>query len=192
MTTPTDVQVLDALKVIRDFLAGGNSHKPVAEPLFKEPAESPVEAPSGRKGRAKVAEPQEEPEAAETAPKFDKDELSRKRLNTLKQMAAEVGYDVDDLDGYDKEDVIALLLEENEEAEEEDEEEDEYETPDDEEEDDEEEEDEDDEGVEEIDEDALRAMSLAELKALARDAGIKLKAGTSKDVIIDMLLDSSN
>lgn len=43
----------------------------------------------------------------------------------------------------------------------------------------------------ELTEDDLRAMSLAEVKTLAKELGIRLKAGTSKDDIIDLILDAA-
>ena len=41
-------------------------------------------------------------------------------------------------------------------------------------------------------EDDIRAMSLAEVKGLAKEMGVRVKPGTSKDDIIDMILDAAN
>lgn len=174
----TEKQALDAMRTLLAYFSGTAAAEPVAEKAVPEAVAA--EAPK-RRGRPPKVQPEPEPEPeeeeAEEEEGFDAAELQKKTLRALKKMAVEVGYDMDDLDGYDKDDVIALLMEENgEEAEEEEEDEEEED----------EEESEDDEDT--ITEDDLRLMSLAELKALAKEEGFTVKAGSNKDAIIDMLL----
>ena len=43
----------------------------------------------------------------------------------------------------------------------------------------------------EITEDQLRDMSLAEVKGIAKEMGVRVKAGASKDDIIELILDAA-
>lgn len=104
----------------------------------------------------------EEDEEDEDEEEDDEEDLSELSLKELKALAKERGVKV--TKGMTKEDIIELLSEEDEEDEEEDEEDEE----------------------DEID---YSAMSLKDLKAAAREAGIKVKKGMTKEDIIEALED---
>ena len=106
---------------------------------------------------------------------YTRDDLLGMTLAELKALAKEVGFTVADLRGMDKDAIADAVLALYDEADESDE--------------DEADEDADDE--EELDEDALNAMSLAELKTLAKELGIRVKAGTAKDDVIELILDAA-
>jgi len=97
----------------------------------------------------------------------DPDDLAGKSLRALRAIAVnEIGYDRADLAGLDKETLIELIL-----------------SP--------EEEDSEEEGVSvELTGDDLRAMSIAELKDLAEEIGVRFKSGVSKVALVDLILQS--
>lgn len=107
-------------------------------------------------------EDESEDEDEEEEDEEDEEDLSELSLKELKALAKERGVKV--TKGMTKEDIIELLSEEDEEDEEEDEEDEE----------------------DEID---YSAMSLKDLKAAAREAGIKVKKGMTKEDIIEALED---
>ena len=107
-------------------------------------------------------EESEDEEEDEEDEEEDEEDLSELSLKELKALAKERGVKV--TKGMSKEDIIELLSEEDEEDEEEDEEDEE----------------------DEID---YSAMSLKDLKAAAREAGIKVKKGMTKEDIIEALED---
>lgn len=90
-------------------------------------------------------------------------------LREVKKHAREAGYSTADLKGLDVDAVVDLLVGE------EDEDEDDV-----------------DDDEEELTEDDLREMSLAELKKLAKENKVRIKPGTSKDDIIDLILDAAD
>lgn len=135
--------------------------------------EEPVKKPAARKkavAKKPVAvdedEDEDEDEEDETPTRAS---LSKMTLVALKAQAKEAGSTVADLKGLDKDAIIDLILGESEDEEEAE--------PDD---------DDDDESLSEED---LRNMSLAEVKKVARELGIKIKPGTPKDEIVELILD---
>ena len=104
------------------------------------------------------------------AQRYDADELTTKSLRALKLIAVnEFGYDGDDLAGLDRDTLVDLILNPDEEDEE-----DEADT--------------DEEADEELTEDDLKSMSVAELKALAKMIGVRVKPGVSKRQLVALLL----
>lgn len=102
--------------------------------------------------------------------RFERDDLMAMSLGDIKALAKEVGFDAADIQGKDKDALADLILSV-------------YESGDD---------DSDTAGDdEEITEDQLRDMSLAEVKGIAKDMGIRVKAGASKDDIIELILDAA-
>jgi hypothetical protein len=112
----------------------------------------------------------DEEEAAdeEDGDEYTRDDYEGMSLSELKAIAKEAGYTASDLRGQDADAIIDLLLGEEEDDEEED-----------------------DEGDEELTEDDLLAMSLAELKELAKEEGVRVKAGMKKADIVDAILEAS-
>lgn len=107
----------------------------------------------------------EEDDEDEAEEGYSEEDLQPLTLTALKKIAVEAGYAMADLKGYDKEEVIALILEESDEdAEDEEEDED------------------------ELDEDTLNDMSLAEVKAVAKENGVRIKPGMKKAQIIEAIL----
>lgn len=105
-----------------------------------------------------------------------RDDYMEMSLAELKAIAKDdVGFTVAELRGKDKDAIIDMLLEATEE---------ELSGDDDADSDD-------DADEEELTEDDLRAMSLAEVKNVAREIGVRVKAGTSKDDIVDLILDAA-
>ncbi len=85
-------------------------------------------------------------------------------LNELKKVAkSKVGDDID-LNGRDKDAIIDLIVGEGGDS---------------------------DDDDSEVSETELRSMSLAELKSLAKELNLRVKAGTSRDEMIDLILDAA-
>ena len=105
---------------------------------------------------------------------YTRDELEAMGLRELKAIAKESGWSVADLKGLDVDALVDLLLGEGQEDVDVDEEDDSV----------------DDEDA--LTEDDIRAMSLAEVKGLAKEMGVRAKPGTSKDDIIDLILDAAS
>ena len=102
--------------------------------------------------------------------RFERDDLMAMSLGDIKALAKEVGFDTADIQGKDKDALADLILSV-------------YESGDD---------DSDTAGDdEEITEDQLRDMSLAEVKGIAKEMGVRVKAGASKDDIIELILDAA-
>lgn len=102
--------------------------------------------------------------------RFERDDLMAMSLGDIKSLATEVGFDAADIQGKDKDALADLILSV-------------YESGDD----DSDAADDDDE----ITEDQLRDMSLAEVKGIAKEMGVRVKAGASKDDIIELILDAA-
>ena len=101
------------------------------------------------------------------AQRYDADELTTKSLRALKRIAVnEIGYDGDDLAGLDRDTLVDLILNPDEV--------DEADT--------------DAEVDEEVTEDDLKSMSVAELKALAKMIGVRVKPDVSKRQLVALLL----
>lgn len=107
-------------------------------------------------------------------PQFDRDELLTMSLADIKALALEVGFDAADIKGKDKDALADLIMSV-------------YESDDD----DSDAADDDGDDDAEITEDQLRDMSLAEVKGIAKEVGIRVKAGASKDDIIELILDAA-
>lgn len=99
---------------------------------------------------------------------FSRDELLAMSLAEVKALAKEVGFAAPDLRGKDKDSLAELILTI-------------YDTDDS----------DDDSDDDEITEEQLREMPLAEVKAIAKDMGIRMKAGIAKDDIIELILDAA-
>lgn len=130
-------------------------------------------APSKRRAVEEDDEDEEDEEEEDEEEEDDdevwtRDELDGKGIRELRKIALESGYTTDDYKGLDVEGVIDLILGEGE---------------------DEEDEEEDDEDV--LTEDDLKAMSLAELKKMAKEYDVTVKAGVSKADLIDLILDAA-
>lgn len=93
--------------------------------------------------------------------------LEGKSLKELRQIALDLEWTPEDIKGMDKDAIIEMIVAEGLEEEEE--------------------EDED----EELTEEELRAMSLGEVKTIAKEMGVRFKVGTSKEDIIDLIIDAS-
>lgn len=138
----------------------------------------------------------DEDDESEEEAEYSRDDLEEKSLAELKSIARELGHTTK---GLDSDGLIELILGEAEDDTEDDEDDrvlatgsssddDEDEESEDDEDDSESEDDEDYEEVV-IDEDELRKMSMKEIKEIAADYELKVKAGASKDDIIEMILD---
>lgn len=134
-------------------------------------------APKSRRASTRKPAPVEDEDDEDDAEEDDEDEdddvwtrddLDGKGIRELRKIALEAGYTTDDYRGLDVEGVIDLILGEGE---------------------DEDDEDEDDEDV--LTEDDLKAMSVAELKKMAKEYGVTIKANTDKADIIDLILDAA-
>lgn len=102
---------------------------------------------------------------------YTRDDLDGLGLRELKKIARDAGWEASDLKGMDVDALVDLILGEGD--------------------DDDEAVDEDDDEEEGLTEDDVRAMSLAQVKGLAKDMGVRVKPGTSKDDIIDLILDAA-
>lgn len=118
---------------------------------------------------------EDEDEDAPSA-RFTIDELRAMTLPNLRKVLVEDDFDMADLKGVDKDDLIAWYLEPSDEA------------AGDEDEDDDADEDDDDVEEDEYQREDLIAMADGELKEMARINGIKLPKGATKDQIVDLLL----
>lgn len=112
---------------------------------------------------------EDEDDEAEEEDGWTREALEGMGLREVKKHAREAGYSTADLKGLDVDAVVDLLVGE---------------------EDDDEDDAEEDE--EELTEDDLREMSLAELKKLAKENKVRIKPGTSKGDIIDLILDAAD
>ena len=165
------------------------------------------EAPVARKSiksapKAKASDDDEDDDEdddsdEEESDSYSRDDLEEMSLAQLKALAREQGHTTK---GLDSDGLIDLILGEAEDDDEDDrvlatgsasDDEDDEESEDD---DDDSDSDEDDESYEEveIDEDELYKMSLAEVKAIAKDMDLKVKAGSTKEDIIQLILDVSD
>lgn len=145
-------------------------------------------AKAAPKAKAPVDEEDEDDEDEDSdSEEFSRDDLEEKSLAELKIIAREKGIATK---GLDTDALIEALLGEAEDDDEDDEVLATGSASDDDEESDEDSE-EDDEEYEEVEvtEDDLRKMSLSEIKAIAADYELKVKAGASKDDLIEMILD---
>lgn len=116
---------------------------------------------------------------------WTRDQLDGKSLAELKQIAKDLEWTAADIKGLDVDGLIDLIVGESDEDEDEDEEDDSEDLSDD---DSDEDEDSDDS---DLTEDDLRSMSLTEVKKVARELGVRFKPGTSKDDIVDLILDAA-
>ena len=147
--------------------------------------EKPVGKSRGRKTPVAVEDDEDEDDEDEDEEdeaedddeddRYTREDLLAMTLTELKRLGKDVGFTVAELKGMDKDAIADAILEL-------------YEAPEDDDED-ADEDDEDDDDV--ITEDGLREMSLAELKALAKELGVRIKAGTPKDDIIELVLDAA-
>lgn len=120
----------------------------------------------------------------------DSDDLARDRLDglgirELKVKAKEAGVSAADLKGKSKDEVIDLILGEpavDEDDDDEDDDEDEDEAPTSK---------SDDSDSDDLTEEDLEAMSLAELKGICKEYGVKVPRGADKDTLIDLLLEET-
>ena len=158
------------------------------EVVKKSPARGKAKAPARtvtKKAKAVVEDDEDEDDDEEDADEDDADasegagntreELLSMSLSELKALAREEYQIVPaDMRGKDKDAIADLILGAAPEA---DEDEDEDDADDDE---------------SDLTEDQIRAMPLPELKALAKELGIRVKVGTSKDDIIELILDAAD
>lgn len=98
---------------------------------------------------------------------YTREDLEGLGLRELKKVAQEAGWSAADLKGLDADAIIDTILGEDDT-------------------------DVDDDEEEGLTEDEIRAMSLAEVKGLAKEMGVRVKPGTSKDDIIDLILDAAS
>lgn len=147
----------------------------------EEEEERPSRTPAAKRPKSKAVdeddedddddESDEEEDSEESAEEdddgegaLDRDDLMAMSLAELKSIAKESGFTLADLRGKDKDAIADMILDSSGS-------------------------DEEDEEV--ISEDDLKAMSLSEVKALAKEYGVRFKAGTSKDDIIELILDAA-
>lgn len=100
---------------------------------------------------------------------YTREELEDLSLKELREIAKEEGHKLPDYRGLDQEGLISLILGE----------------------DDEEDGDDEDEEEIELDEDALRAMPLEELKALAKEIGVKVPARVKQPALVELILNAA-
>jgi len=117
----------------------------------------------------------EDAEEDDSDARFERDDLLAMSLADIKSLAKEVGFSAADIRGKDVDALADLILSV-------------YEDDADSSDDASDDEDDDDDA---ITEDQLRDMSLAEVKALAREVGVRVKAGAGKDDIIELILDAA-
>lgn len=138
--------------------------------------DTPTPAPKSRKTPVAVddddddADDEDEDEDDEGG-RYTRAELMAQSLVELKGLAKTVGFSVAELKGMDKDAIADAILAL-------------YDQPD-------EDDDDADAADDAITEDQLREMSLAELKTLAKELGVRVKAGTPKDDIIELVLDAA-
>lgn len=95
-----------------------------------------------------------------------RDELEEMDIKELRALAKTEGHKLADYKGLDQEGLITLILGEDEEDDEDDEE-------------------------EEVDEDQLRAMPLDELKALAKEMGVRVPRNVKQPALVELILDAA-
>jgi hypothetical protein len=187
----TDSYETWTLKALRDELADrGYDKKELAKADKDTLVETLRDSDQDSDGDDEDAEESEEDEDTDTEEEEDEDAdeeeesegytrdvLEGKNLRELKKIAVEeLEYDRASLNGYDQDSLIDLILgEEAEETEDED---------------DEEEEDSEEES-EELDEDALMAMDLSEVKAIAKEYGVKVTRGAKQADIVAAILEAA-
>lgn len=118
-----------------------------------------------------------EEDADEESDNYTRSELIGMSLIELKGIAKEVGFTTAELRGMDKDAIADAIMALYSDADADDDD------------DDADADDADDDDA--ITEDQLRDMSLAELKTLAKELGVRVKAGTPKDDIIELVLDAA-
>ncbi len=154
--------------------------KPVARKSIKSTPKSKVDDD----------EDEDEDDDSDSDAEYSRDDLEEKSLAELKVIARELGHTTK---GLDSDDLINLILGDAEDDDEDDEVLATGSSSDDDEDDESEEDDSDSEDGEYetvvLDEDELRKMSMKEIKEIAADYELKVKAGASKDDIIEMILD---
>jgi hypothetical protein len=123
-------------------------------------------------------EEDEDEEDEEEGEGYTRADLEEWTLRDLRAAAREAGYDREDVKGLDRDSLIDLLAIDGDEEEDEDVEEEDVE------------EDEDDEEYEELDEDDLAAMSVKELRDIAKEYEVKVPRGATKTDIIDLLMEA--
>lgn len=111
---------------------------------------------------------------------WKREDLEGMSLKELRQTALETGYTSADVRGLDSDAIVELLTTGDTGSDDSDDDSSEADSADD-----------DDDDDAELSEDELRAMSLAEIKTLAKEMAVRFKAGTSKDDIIDLILDAA-
>lgn len=128
-------------------------------------------------------EDEEEDDDEESDEEPTRDDLSELSLAELRIEAKANGHKPSEYRGMDQDALIDLILGEDEEEEDEEEEE----------------ADDDEEEIEELDEDALNAMSLVELRELAKEVGVKVKVPVTaktdlkkKKVFVEAILNSAD
>lgn len=141
-----------------------------------EPEDDDEEEPEDEEEEDEEDEEDEDEEEEEEGEGYDREELEEMNLRELRALAREEGYDRDDVKGLDSDSLIDLLS--GEEGEEEDDEE--YD----------EDEEEDDDEV--LDEDDLAAMSVKELRALAKEYERTVPRGATKSDIIDLIMEAAD
>lgn len=161
----------------------------------------------GASGKAKAApEPEPGPEEQDTAVDVDKPsrsdrqaDLQKRRINTLRKIALDLGFNSEDVEDADKETLIDGILDdeygdaddaddaEDAEPDEDASDEEDADEPDD-------EDGEEEESASGYDRDELEEMSLKEIRVVAKDAGYTTAdlKGMDQDAIIDMLMESDD
>lgn len=143
------------------------SEKPTAK---KTAAKKAVKAPANKSSKKSEPEPEEDRES----------ELRAMKVGDLRKIVVKFGYDKDEVKDADLDTLIETILEEEAEAADE---------PDEDGEGDEGDEDGEDEGEgEDYTREDLEAMSLRELKALAKDWEVEFEKGIDQDDLIDLML----
>lgn len=125
-------------------------------------------------------ESDDEDDSEEEADYWTRDQLEGKSLSELKTIAKELEWTAADMKGLDVDGLIDLITGDYDEDEDEAEDDSDDDTDDD--------SDDDDNPLTEED---LRSMSLTEVKKVARELGVRFKPGTSKDDIVDLILDAA-
>jgi hypothetical protein len=136
----------------------------VPAPKSKKRAPAPVDEDDDDEEEVEAED--EDEDGSDT---YTRDDLEGMGLRELKRVAKELGWEASDLKGLDADAIIDTIMGEDGADDEDD--------------------DDDEEG---LTEDDIRAMSLAEVKGLAKEMGVRVKPGTSKDDIIDLILDAAS
>lgn len=121
-----------------------------------------------------LSEDESEDDSEDDDSYMTRDDYMEYSLVDLKELAIEdIGFTAAELKGKDKDSIIDMILNIDEAGE------------------DDEDEDLDDDEDASLTEDELRAMALTEVKKVARELGVRFKPGTSKDDIVDLILDAA-